>query len=222
MSESESTGVWCEGYELVLKREAEQSESQFWLHNKASALANKNNDYIQIPCIILQTVTGFLSATGGLVPPLALGAFSVFTGVLSTLLSYYKFSAKAEGHRVVAQLYMKIFKNIEVELALPVPQRTDPERLLKDVREKLARISEVAPDVPDSVITKYKKQFKDNPTSHPIITNGIDPIKIYKPSGFSLSLETPHVQPTRGEAAANSVPVQRQEHPADSGGAESV
>lgn len=170
---------WNDGFEQVLKKEAEQAESLFWLHNQASAVAARNNDFIQIPSIVLQTLTGFLSATGGLVPPLALGAVSVFTGVLSTLLSYYKFSARAEGHRVVSQLYMKIFKNIEVELSLPVAQRDDPNKLLKDVREKLARISEVAPDVPDSVITKYKEQFKDNKTHHPIIANGIDAIQIY-------------------------------------------
>ena len=180
MSVEEKVSEWCEGFETVLKKEAEQSESYFWLHNKASLLASRNNDYIQIPSIILQTITGFLSATSGLVPPLALGAFSIFTGVLSTLLSYYKFSARAEGHRVVAQLYLKIYKKIEVELSLPIAQRASPGRLLTDVREKLARISEVAPDIPESIILIYKKNFKDNETSKPIIANGLDKIEIYK------------------------------------------
>jgi hypothetical protein len=179
---------WCDGFEVVLKKEAEQSESYFWLHNKASLLASRNNDYIQIPSIILQTITGFLSATSGLVPPLALGAFSIFTGVLSTILSYYKFSAKAEGHRVVAQLYLKIYKKIEIELSLPIAQRASPDQLLADVRDKLARISEVAPDIPESVILLYKANFKDNDTSKPIIANGLDKIEIYKEK---LVFETP-------------------------------
>jgi len=171
---------WCDGYEIILKKEAEQSESLFWLHNKASILATKNNDYIQIPSIILQTVTGFLSATNGLVPALALGAFSIFTGVLTTVLSYYKFSARAEGHRVVAQLYMQIYKKLEVELALPVSQREDPQILLKEVRDKLSKISEVAPDIPEKIINSYKDHFKDTKTSKPIIANGLDTIEIYK------------------------------------------
>jgi len=171
---------WCEGFERVLQKEAEQSESFFWLHNESSKKAGKNNDIIQIPCIILQTVTGFLSASGSLLPPIALGAVSVFTGILSTVLSYYKFSAKAEGHRVVAQLYLKIYKNLEVELSLPIEQRTNPGKLLTDVRETLARISEVAPEVPDDVIRLYKKNFKENQTSKPIIANGLDQVIIYK------------------------------------------
>jgi len=186
---------WSEGIEHVLKKEAEQSESLFWLHNKAALMASKYNDYIQIPSIILQTITGFLSATGGLVPPLALGAFSIFTGVLTTVLSYYKFSARAEGHRVVAQLYMKIYKTLEIELSLPTSQREDPQVLLDDVREKLARISEVAPDIPDSIILLYKKNFKDATTSKPTIANGLDTITIYKdPVVASVPVFTPRVK----------------------------
>ncbi len=82
-------------------------------------------------------------------------------------------------------MYMKIFKNIEVELSLPVAQRGHPAKLLGDVREKLARINEVAPDVPDQVIALYKVQFKDNKTHHPIIANGIDAIQIYEEKAVS-------------------------------------
>lgn len=179
---------WCDGFEYVLKKEAEQSESLFWLHNKASILAARNNDMIQIPSIILQTLTGFLSATGGLVNPLILGSISVLTGIMSTVLSYYKFSAKAEGHRVCSQLFMKIYKKIEVELSLPIKQRENPQTLLDEVREKLARINEVAPDIPESVIKLYKLNFKDNTTSKPIIANGLDEITIYRETS------TPRIQ----------------------------
>ena len=181
MSEADANiSEWCDGFEIVLKKEAEQSEALYWCHNKSSLLASRNNDYIQIPSIVLQTLTGFLSATGGLVNPIALGAVSVFTGILSTILSYYKFSARAEGHRVVAQLYLKIYKKIEVELALPVKQRDPPGKLLDEIREKLARISEVAPDVPESVITLFNANFKDGLTSKPIMCNGLDEISIYR------------------------------------------
>lgn len=151
----------------------------FWLHNRSSVLATRNNDIINIPSIILQTVTGFLSATGGLVHPLALGAISVFTGVLSTLLSYYKFSARAEAHRMSAQLYLKIYKKIEIELSLPIEQRMAPVKLLEEVRDKLARVGEVAPDIPEAVLAEYKKQFHDGEAKKPIIANGIDKIVVY-------------------------------------------
>ena len=153
----------------------------FYMHNRASVKATRMNDMINIPSIILQTVTGFLSATGGLVPALVLGSVSVFTGVLSTLLSYYKFSARAEAHRMSAQLYLKIYKKIEIELSLPEEQRMAPVKLLEEVREKLARVGEVAPDIPEGVLAEYKKQFHDGEAKKPIIANGIDKIIVYHP-----------------------------------------
>jgi hypothetical protein len=170
---------WSSGLEEVLRKEGEEGASMFWLHNRSSVLATRNNDIINIPSIILQTVTGFLSATGGLVHPLALGAVSVFTGVLSTLLSYYKFSARAEAHRMSAQLYLKIYKKIEIELSLPIEQRMGPIKLLEEVRDKLARVGEVAPDIPEIVLNEYKKKFHDGEAKKPIIANGIDKIIVY-------------------------------------------
>ena len=170
---------WSEGLEEVLRKEGEEAESFFWGHTRASVVASRANDMINIPCIILQTVTGFLSATNGLVPSLALGAFSVFTGILSTILSYYKFSARAEAHKMSAQLYLKIYKKLEIELSLPQGQRMAPLKLLEEIRDKLARVSEVAPPIPESVIAEYKVKFKDGAAKAPIIFNGLDVIKVH-------------------------------------------
>lgn len=178
-TENSQISDWSSGLEEVLRKEGEEGASMFWLHNRSSVLATRNNDIINIPSIVLQTITGFLSATGGMVPPLALGAVSVFTGVLSTLLSYYKFSARAEAHRMSAQLYLKIYKKIEIELSLPIEQRMAPIKLLEEVRDKLARVGEVAPDVPETVLDEYKKKFHNGEAKKPIIANGIDKIIVY-------------------------------------------
>jgi hypothetical protein len=79
-----------------------------------------------------------------------------------------------------AQLYLKIYKKIEIELSLPQEQRMPPIKLLEEVRDKLARVGEVAPDVPELVIQEYKKQFHDGDTKKPIIANGLDKIIVYQ------------------------------------------
>ena len=182
---------WSAGLEEVLRKEGEEAESFFYLHNRSSILATRNNDIINIPSIILQTVTGFLSAANGMVPPLLLGGVSVFTGILSTLLAYYKFTAKAEAHRMCAQLYLKIYKKLEIELSLPPDQRMPPMKLLEEIRDKLARVSEVAPDIPESVLIEYKNKFKYGEAKKPIIANGLDKIIVYsKPLSDPLPSES--------------------------------
>ena len=198
--ESEANATWSPALEEIIRKEGEQSEVFYYLHNKASGWSSVRNDVIQIPVIILSTVTGFLSATSNLVPTIALGAISVFVGILSTLNSYYKFSQRAESHKIISLLYLKIYKTIEIELALPVAQRTDPNILLKELRQSMSQIGEQAPTIPDAVITNFKTTFKEQTTSRPIIANGLDAIKIYKNGTLAtpkISLPSPTTTETQ-------------------------
>jgi hypothetical protein len=194
--EGDANATWSPALEEIIRKEGEQSEVFFYLHNKASGWASRRNDIIQIPVIVLSTLTGFFSATSNLVPPIALGGISVFVGILGTLNSYYKFSQRSESHKIISLLYMKIYKTIEVELALPIPQRTDPNVLLKELRQSMSQIGEQAPSIPEGVIASFKTAFKDATTSRPIIANGLDPIKIFRsttastPRSPSTTIET--------------------------------
>jgi hypothetical protein len=181
MSESvEPHENWNENLEQVVKREGEQSQSLYWMHNSASVWASKRNDAIQIPAIILASITGFLAASSNLVPSLAIGAMSLIVGILNTINSYYKFAQRSESHKITAQLYLKTYKIIEIELALPVHQRVDAGKLLKKIRETMQHISEVAPAIPGSVINMYRKNFSDSEVSKPIIVNDLEVIVVSK------------------------------------------
>lgn len=171
---------WNAALEEVIKKEGEQAEGLYWLHNQAALWAQKRNDYIQIPSIVLATTTGFFSATSDLVPPIAIGGLSVFVGILGTINSYFKFAQKAEGHRISALWYLKTYKKIEMELSLPVAQRTSADSFLKELSEGMTRIQETAPPIPEVINSLYAKKFKDEKVARPLGTNGLDPIKIYR------------------------------------------
>lgn len=178
-AQMESEPQWNAALEQVLKKEGEQAEALFWLHNQASVHATRYNDCIQIPAIVTATITGFLSATSDLVPPVGIGALSVVVGILGTIGSYFKFSQKAEGHRITSLWYMKTYKQIECQLALPVHQRQNAAELLRSLRDEMSRVSEVAPVLPEAVLKKFKEKFKTTDTSVPIIANGLDKIHVW-------------------------------------------
>lgn len=175
---------WNRHLEELIKKEGEQCETFFWLHNKSSIWATRRNNIIQIPAILLASITGFLSATSDLLPPVAIGAMSLTVGALNTINSYFKYSQRAESHRISAQMYLKAFKRVETELALPKHQRSDAQEIFDEICDSMSRISEVAPDVPEEIITKYKHYFKDrfkktsNNASLPIIVAGPDTINV--------------------------------------------
>jgi hypothetical protein len=178
--ETRSSPQWNDALENVVKKEGEQSQALYLLHHMSHIWSSKCNDYIQIPSIVLASVTGFLSATSSVLPPIAIGAMSLSVGVLNTVISYYKFAQKAESHRITSLMYMKAYKSIESELALPVYQRVNAAKLLNDLRDTMSKISDIAPPIPTSIIEQYKRANKDHTVSQPIITNGLEPIVVFR------------------------------------------
>jgi len=179
MSEgSEPHEDWNENLEHVIKCTGEKSQALFWMHNNASIWASKRNDRIQIPAIILASMTGFLAATTNLVPSVGIGAMSLTVGILNTVNSYYKYAQLSEAHKITAQLYMRTYAIIEVELALPIIQRVDANKILKKIRDTMQHISEVAPPIPDSIINLFNKNFAGSKVSKPIIANDLTVIQV--------------------------------------------
>ena len=183
---------WTPGLEAVIKKEAEQSQSLYWLHNRSESLTARKNDYLAVPGIILATVTGFLTGGAGeMIPNWLLGSLSVLVGILGTLNTYYKFAQRTEGHRMASLMYLKIFKQIEIEMSLPREQRTDAETLLKNLRQQMTQVSETAPRIQEKAIQEYQKRFHDQPVSKPLIANGLEQVKIYREIGIVEPTPTP-------------------------------
>jgi len=181
MSDDEGHPEWNDALEIVVKKEGEQAAALYWLHNRASGWAATRGNWIQIPAICLATITGFFSATSDLVPPVAIGAASVVVGILGTINSYFKYSQRSEGHRITSLIYHETYKRIETQLSLPKRQRKNAEEFLKELRHEMAQVGEAAPVIPEHVVQEFRAKFKDGEASKPIIGNGIDPIKIWKP-----------------------------------------
>ena len=201
---------WNQDLEMVVKRDGEQCQSLYWMHTNASNWALTRNDGIQIPAIILASATGFLAATSVLVPPIAIGAMSLSVGILNTINSYFKFSQRSEAHRMTAQMYMKAYKIIETELALPIHQREHALKILDDLRDTMSRISEIAPPLPADIISLYNKTFKESPVAKPIIANGLTSITVCLAEYADVDeskFVIPSVEPTMQISAPPSPPL---------------
>ena len=169
---------WNPSLEIILKREAEQSEGLYWLHNRSQTIVQRKNDWLMLPSIVISTINGFLIGADTGAPALLLGAISIFVSTLSSITQYYKYSQKAEGHRIAALMYLKLYKNIEIELAKPTGQRADPDDLLRSLKEAMTRVAETAPQPSEQAIREYQSKFKEQQVSHPLIANGLAEVHI--------------------------------------------
>ena len=213
--------TWNGQLEKVIADEAEKCLSFAWLHDKAQKYYEKLDVWINIPVIVLSTISGTAAIgsdtlfAGSKEANIGIGVLSLFVGVLNTLGSYFAWSKRSEGHRISNIAYNKIHNFMRIELSLPRGERLAPEEFLKLIKEQLDRLNEVSPPIPDKTIREYKALFgNQHDISKPTICNGIDPIKIFseeeeiktRPASMALPAEAVAealaVVPTSPPAAA--------------------
>jgi hypothetical protein len=180
---------WTPLLEQYFVETGERSQCLSILHSKASNHYSGKRTFIDIPVIVISSLTGFLSgASSALFPNNAgtasvlLGIASLFVSILNTVGSYYSFAKKAEGHRIASLSYAKLFRFIMVELSLPRTERIRATDLLKMVKTEIDRLSETSPYIPQSEIDRFKKLYNQPQYSNvarPYEANGLTKIKVF-------------------------------------------
>jgi len=177
---------WSNQLEVIIAQEGEKCRGLAWIHRNAEATMNRCNNYIQIPSIVLSTLTGATSISStalfgnDVIASKVLGFIIIGVGVLNTLGNYFSYAKRSEAHRIGYLYYSKLFSWISVELSLPRNERLSAEDMLKTLRVEMERLAETTPMPPDSIITEFKERFKDYDVSKPAETNGLAKITIYR------------------------------------------
>jgi hypothetical protein len=180
---------WSNQLEMIIAQEGEKCRGLAWIHQHAETLSSTKNNYIQIPSIVLSTLTGAtsISATAlfgaeyGETASKVLGFVSIGIGILNTLGNYFGYARKSEAHHIAYLHYSKLFTWISVELALPREERMSADEMLKSLRREMERLAETTPLPPDNLLKEFAEKFKAEDVSKPAETNGLAKISIYRP-----------------------------------------
>ena len=178
---------WTHRLEEYFASTGEKAAGLAWVHKRAEAIYGTRRTYIDLPVIIGSGVIAFLNAGSSSLFPdqriasTALGVGSLFMGILNSFGTYFGWSKRAEGHRISAIHYAKLYRFITVELSLPRQERMSPHDLLKYVKDQYDRLAEISPMVPEIVIHEFQRKFKNQKDiSKPEEANGIHKIDIYR------------------------------------------
>jgi hypothetical protein len=192
MGDNSSQGIsanisWTTTLEDYFASTGEKASGLAWVHKKAEAIYSNRRTYIDLPVIIGSGVIAFLNAGSSSLFPdqriasTALGVGSLFMGILNSFGTYFGWAKRAEGHRISAIHYAKLYRFISVELRLPRSERMSPHDLLKYVKDQYDRLAEISPMVPEIVIHEFQHKFKNQKDiSKPEEANGLHKIDIYR------------------------------------------
>lgn len=178
---------WTTKLEDYFASTGEKAHCLSWTHKRAEQLFSNRRTYIDLPVIVISSVTGFLSVGSSSMfegqeklASIALGTASLFVSVLNTTGSYFGWGKRAEGHRISAIHYAKLYRFIAVELSLPRDERMLPHDLLKYVKDQYDRLQEISPLLPSSVISEFQRKFAhEKDISKPEEANGLEKITVY-------------------------------------------
>jgi hypothetical protein len=184
--EDQSEISWNTELENLIGSEGEKCAGLAWIYRQSEQYYSNRNNFIALPVIILSTLTGFISGSSQLIfvnpesSSIGIGAVSLFTGVLSTLGSYFSWAKKAEACRISALQYSKLHKFITVELTLPKVERIRAKDMLKMIRETVERLLETSPAIPPKILDMYESKIKKGniDVAQPEIVAGVAPVLI--------------------------------------------
>lgn len=195
MSEAFQTVGWTDLLEEYFVEQGEQAHGLSLLHKQAEALYAYRKTFIEIPVIVVSSVTGFLSVGSTsmfegeqMASSVSLGILSLLVSVFQTVGTYFGWARRAEGHRLSSIQYARLYRFLKIEMSLPREERQTPGDLLKYVRDAIDRLQEISPLVPSTVIANYKKQYgKVTDISHPPETNGLEKIEVFTENPLRLA-----------------------------------
>ena len=187
--------TWNEKLEEYFVEQGEQAHGLSLLHKQAEALYSYRKTFIEIPVIVISSVTGFLSvgstsmfAGQEMASSVSLGILSLMVSVLQTVGTYFSWAKRAEGHRLSSIQYARLHRFLKIEMSLPRDQRQTPGELLKYVRDATDRLQEISPLVPAQVIADYQQKYaKVTDIAHPPETNGLEKIVVFTENPLRLS-----------------------------------
>jgi hypothetical protein len=167
---------WSDADEDLLKEWADHAICFHWLHEQAYKKFNNIYTYINIPIIIISTITGTANfaqskITDNLLRDLMsmiIGVFSITAGILATSLSFFKIGERKESHNNCAKLWDKLHRNIQMELVKPAKERINKKTMMELTKKEYDRLIDDSPLIPEEIIAEFNLRFKNNPTASTI------------------------------------------------------
>jgi hypothetical protein len=194
---------WTVKLEEYFASTGEKAHCLSWVHKQAEQMYSTRRTFIDLPVIVGSGVVAFLNAGSSSmfddprISSIALGIGSLCIGVLNTLGSYFGWAKRAEGHRISAIHYAKLYRFITVELALPREERMSPHAFLKYVKDQYDRLQEISPLVPQSIVRSFQRKFKnEHEISKPEEANGLEKITVYRRSDEEVDADRVAGAPT--------------------------
>jgi hypothetical protein len=181
---------WTDQTETLLVKWADNASCYKWLHDRSFRRFRLKNYLFNIPVIILSTLTGTLNfGINSIISEkyityaqIAIGCINIFTGIITTLLNFFRYAQNSEAHYNAEIGWSKLNRNIVNELALDRESRKEANTFIKLCRSDYDRLIEQAPIIPLYIIDEFKRTHDNLDLIFPDICDVLMHTEVYRES----------------------------------------
>jgi Petal formation-expressed len=124
------------------------------VHFQTAENLSRWNVFLGIPVVVLSAIVGtgvFATLSEDVSPAvrIAAGTVSVIAAVLASVQTFLRFGSRSEQHRIAAERWAAIRREIETVLALSPESAGDPKQLLEQIKSHMDEAAEKSPAMPD-------------------------------------------------------------------------
>lgn len=180
---------WTSYYEDIFVDWCDKAMCYRYLHTICYRHYYKRHVLFTIPVIFISTLTGVanfaqdrISEENQFYYTMAVGAFNIIAGFITTVAQFLKVNELSEGHRISSISWDKLYRNVRVELAKNPKERENIILYLKKTKEQYDLLIETSPEIRVDAINKFNKTFKNSKFLRPEICNSLTSVRetIYK------------------------------------------
>lgn len=178
---------WNDNLEKYFADTGEKANCLAWVHKRSEEIYSHRQTFIDLPVIVISSVTGFLSASSTnlfegqeKLSSILLGVASLLVSMINTIGTKFAWGQRATAHRLSAIQYARLYRFLAIEMNLPRDERMSPTDLLKYCKDSYDRLQEVSPLIPPELISEFKKKFGKLDIAKAEELNGLDKIAIYR------------------------------------------
>lgn len=171
-----------------------------WLHQQSYRFFQRVNLCFMVPIILLSTASGAINFTqvhdekckdGTNVISLVLGVTGLGAAALSTIYNFMRLGERLESHNSIASEFEKLARDIAVQTLLSTTEEKTYANLaefIKDTNDRLNRLVEMSPAIPEIVFRRFEKYQIENARKHTAVRKSLD-----DGSPHSMLSSTPHM-----------------------------